>query len=113
MNLEKGIIDAVAKMLTVGFEYQTEYGTQTKEAALTPIIKQWVRDNQQSIIEKVIDKIDKEAVKERVVEEIIKHISSNNWGSYTWKDFIKETSPIIAEKVAQKMYEEHKKEICK
>lgn len=113
LDLEKAIIHEIAKMLTVGFEYQTEYGTQIKEAALTPLIRKWVQDNKQEVIDSVIDSVGKEKIQQIVADHIVAELNSANWSSYKWKTLAEFTAPLIADRVAQKMYEEHKKEICK
>lgn len=114
MNLEKAITQEVAKMLTVGFEYQTEYGTRTKEAALTPHVQAWLSSNKEEIIEEVIKQIGKEKIVNDAVDALVKQINNNGyWDSFRWKELAQLTAPLIADKVASRMYEEHKKEICK
>ena len=113
MNIEKAITHEIAKMLTVGFEYHDEYGTHTKEAALTPHIKQWISSNKEEIVNEIIKEVGKEKIISGVTESILKELKNNGyWDSYRWKDLVKETAPLIAKEVAQKMYEEHKKDIC-
>jgi hypothetical protein len=114
LDLDKAITQEIAKMLTVGFEYQSEYGVQVKEAALTPIIKQWLSANKEEILAEVIKQIGKKKLQTMIVDSLTKEITSDNyWNSYKWKELAKDTAPLIADRVAKQMYEEHKKDVCK
>lgn len=112
MNLEKAIVEAIASQLVVGAEYQTEYGTQVREAALTPFIRSWFQDKKTEIVAEVIQQVGADEIKQKIVEAITAHLSKDSWDNYKWKDLIKETAPLVAEKVALKMYDDHKKDIC-
>ncbi len=113
MNLEKAITEAIANQLVTGRKYQTEYGEQKEESQLTPLIGRFYSSNSTEIYEAVVKAVGEENIINTFVEKITSELESTNYSSYKWDSLIKETAPFIADKVAQKMYEDHKKDICK
>ena len=112
MKLETMITEAIARQLLNGFEYQNEYGVQYKDSPLQGSIRTWFSANKEDIVDEMIKRVGKTKIITKVVDVLVRDLESDNY-SGKWKELVKEVSPLIADKVAQKMYEEHKKEICK